>query len=211
MPEVVTFVGYRPPQRFDSIPWTKARIEEASTEAGTYTQLEEINLTPVDADPSQPQARSFTTEDGTAVDYWYRIVWADGTGDTSVPTTPVQNIAGGAVPPVTVAYADVTELARILQLSSPSAAQTVAMQRCLDAAAAEIDSYLAPAAPYYPPYPPLVIQVNLERAVDHWKSEQSPFGIVAMGGEAPPSYTGRNSWRRHANALLSLKSSFGVG
>jgi hypothetical protein len=211
MAEVVTFVGYRPPQRFDEIPWTEARIEEAAAVDGSYTQLEAVPLAPVDTDPAQPLSRSFTTELGTAIDYWYRIIWADATGDTSVPTTPVQNVAGGSAPPTVVAYATVDELARILQLSSPSAAQTVAMQRCLDAAAAEIDSYLAPVAPYYPPYPPLVVQVNLERAVDHWKAEQSPFGIVALGGESPPSYTGRNSWRRHANSLLSLKSSFGVG
>jgi hypothetical protein len=51
--------------------------------------------------------------------------------------------------------------------------------------------------------------VNLERAVDHWKAEQSPFGIVALGGESPPSYSGRNSWRRHANTLLPLKEAWG--
>jgi hypothetical protein len=109
-----------------------------------------------------------------------------------------------------VAYADVEELARILQLASPTPAQLVAMQRVLDASATEIDAYLARTEPLVEPYPPLVVEVNLERAVDHWKSEQSPFGIVALGGEAPPSYSGRNSWRRHAAALLPLKEAFGV-
>jgi hypothetical protein len=117
MAEVVTFVGYRPPVRYDGIPWTRVRIQEAAAVDGSYTQLEEILFSPVDTDPSQPQTRSFTTELGTAIDYWYRVVFA----------------------------------------------------------------------------------------------EQSPFGIVALGGEAPPSYTGRNSWRRHANALLPLKTSFGLG
>lgn len=210
MAEVVTFLGYRPPQRFDETPWTQARISEASSETGSYTLLETITLAPLDPDPAQPQTRSFTTELGTAVDYWYRIEWADGTGDTSVPTTPVQNVAGGTALPVTVAYATVAELARILQLTTPSAEQTLALQRCLDAAAVEIDSYLAPAAPYFPPYPPLVVQVNLERATEHWRQEQSPFGILNLGGETGPTYTSRSSWRRHANTLLPLKGSFGV-
>jgi hypothetical protein len=109
-----------------------------------------------------------------------------------------------------MAYATADELARILQLSSPSAAQTVALDRVLEAAATEIDAYLALTVPLVAPYPDLVVEVNLERAVDHWKMEQSPFGIIATGGEAPPSYTSRNSWRRHANTLLPLKEAFGV-
>jgi hypothetical protein len=210
MAEVVTFVGYRPPVRYDGIPWTRVRIQEAAAEDGSYTQLEEILFSPVDTDPSQPQTRSFTTELGTAIDYWYRVVFADATGDTSVPTTPVQNIAGGSVPTVSQ-YVDVVELARVLQLQSATPAQATAMLRAINASSAEIDSYLAPDAPFFPPYPALVVQVCLERAVYHWKAEQSPFGIVALGGEAPPGYTGRNSWRRHANALLPLKTSFGLG
>ena len=115
MAEVVTFVGYRPPPRYDAIPWTEARIEEAATEAGTYTQLGVTTLTPVDADPALPVARSFTIENGTALDYWYRIIFADSTGDTSVPTTPVQNVTGGTVPTVSQ-YVETAELARVLQL-----------------------------------------------------------------------------------------------
>jgi hypothetical protein len=110
-----------------------------------------------------------------------------------------------------LAYAAVEELARILQLGPPvSAAQLEAAQRVLDAAATEIDAYLALDAPLAEPYPPLVVEVNLERAVDHWKAEQSPFGIVALGGQDAPGYSGRNSWRRHANTLLPLKQKFGL-
>lgn len=210
MAEVVTFVGYRPPARFDAIPWTQARIYESATEAGTYALIDTISLSPPDADPSVPASRSFTTEDGTALNYWYQVVFVDGTGDTAQPSTPVQNVAGSGGPVVT-AYASVDELARILNLVPPTPAQTVAMQRVLDAAALEIDSYLAPTAPFYPPYPALVVEVNLERAVEHWKLEQSPFGIIIIGGENASSYSSRNSWRRHANTLLPLKSSFGVG
>lgn len=109
-----------------------------------------------------------------------------------------------------MAYAEPAELARILQLSNPSAAQSEALQRVLDAAAIEIDSYLGRLDPLPDPTPALVVEVNLERAVEHWKQEQSPFGIVILGGESPPGYSGRNSWSRHAQALLPLKQSWGV-
>jgi len=108
-----------------------------------------------------------------------------------------------------MAYASADELARILQLGSPSAAQTTALERVLDAAATEIDAFLGLSVPLTNPYPALVVEVNLERAVDHWKAEQSPFGIV-MGGDTV-SYSSRNSWRRHAYTLLPLKEGFGVG
>jgi hypothetical protein len=109
-----------------------------------------------------------------------------------------------------MAYAAADELARILQLSGPSAAQTVALERVLDAAAAEIDAYLALSTPLVEPYPALVVSVNLDRAADIWKSEQSPYGIVNLGGETAPAYPSRSSWRRHASRLLPLKEAWGV-
>lgn len=112
-----------------------------------------------------------------------------------------------------MAYAPADELARVLQLSNPTAAQQTALQRCLDAAAEEIDSYLGAdvVAGFPDPPPGLVIGVNLARAVEHWKQEQSPFGIIALGGDTPPSYSARRSWQRHALTLLPLKNTFGVG
>ena len=32
------------------------------------------------------------------------------------------------------------------------------------------------------PYPPLVVQVNLERAVEHWQQQEAAFGIIGLGG-----------------------------
>ena len=143
------------------------------------------------------------------MDYWYRIVFVDATGDTSVPTTPVQNVAGGYVPVVS-RYVDTAELARVLNLTAPTAAQTVAMERAIEAASRG-DRRLPrpPPAPTCSPYPALVTQVCLERAVEHWKQEQSPFGLVNMGGDSLPAFTSRNSWRRHAQTLLPLKASVG--
>src|SRR4029077_14634385 len=98
----------------------------------------------------------------------------------------------------------VTELARILALTTPTAAQTAALQRCLDAAAWEIDAYLDRTTPLTAAELPVVTEVNYERAAEHWKSEQSPFGII-VSGDTAPSYSSLNRWKRHANTLLFLK------
>lgn len=94
--EVVTFSGFIPPPRFDSIPWTELRIEEAPTEDGPWTQIDVQALNPVDADPADPATRSFTTELATGEGLWYRIIFADASGDTTLPTTPLLNAVGAA-------------------------------------------------------------------------------------------------------------------
>jgi hypothetical protein len=112
-----------------------------------------------------------------------------------------------------VAYADVAELQRLLRLQSPTAAQQEAMQRVLDAAAEEIDwelGYDAVESPAPDPPPPLVVEVNLERAVEHWQQGQSPFGIIGLGAESVPVVAARDSWYRHARKLAPLKTAYGV-
>lgn len=210
--EVVTFLGYRPPARYDAKPWTQVRIEEASAIDGTYTALETIALSPLDSDPAHPAARSFTTEKGTALDYWYRVVFLDATGDISQPTSPVQNIAGGGPIPAVVAYADVAELQLLLRIDSPTPTQTAAMQRALDEAAEEINWELGYTTdtPAPTPTPALVIGVNLDRAVEHWRQSYSPFGVIGIGSENEPVVTARNSWYRHHLKLQPLKHSQGI-
>lgn len=95
MGQVVTLEDYRPPKRSDGIAWTEALLQESQTENGSYATLETFTLSPVDADPLTPQLRTFTTEDGTALGYWYRIIFRDATGDVSQPTIPVQNLGAG--------------------------------------------------------------------------------------------------------------------
>jgi len=112
-----------------------------------------------------------------------------------------------------LAYTTVAELQRILNLPTPTAAQTTAMQRALDAAAEEIDwelSYNATTPAPVPP-PPLVVQVNLDRAAELWKASYSPFGIVPVGPDTVPMFAARDSWYRHKLTLLPLKTAFGVG
>lgn len=107
-----------------------------------------------------------------------------------------------------MAYATVEELARLLRLQSPSASQVTAMERVLEAAASEIDWYLSPDP--FPADHPLVVEVNLERAVEHWQQGQSPFGIIGLGAETMPVVAARNSWYRHGRKLAPLKLSRGV-
>lgn len=92
MAQVITFAEYRPSPRYDEIPWTEARIEEGLTADGTWTQIDVATIDPVDTDPSQPAARNFTTELASdTLGLWYRLVFADASGDTLQPTTPIQN------------------------------------------------------------------------------------------------------------------------
>jgi len=111
-----------------------------------------------------------------------------------------------------VAYADVDELQRLLRLGSPSPGQAEALQRVLDAAAEEIDWELGydDTSPAPDPPPPLVVEVNLERAVEHWQQGQSPFGIIGIGADTVPIVAARDSWYRHARKLAPLKIAWGV-
>ncbi len=205
MGEVVSFVGYRPPERFDSLPWTEVRIEEAATETGTYAELETIALSPLDVDPSNPAARSFTTQLGTAVDYWYRVIFADADGDVSQPTTPVQNTAGSTV--TSDVYGTTAELARILKLRAPTPDQNAALERVLTAASGEVNSEIDRSDSLAPWMVMLATEVTLERAVEHWQQEEVPYGIWenALG----PVVVGRDTWDRHALKLAPLKQNWG--
>ncbi len=111
-----------------------------------------------------------------------------------------------------MAYATVAELQLLLRLDTPTAQQTTAMQRALDEAAEEIDWELGytTASPAPVPPPPLVVGVNLDRAVEHWRQSYSPFGVIGVGSENEPIVTARNSWYRHRLKLKPLKVSEGI-
>jgi hypothetical protein len=109
-----------------------------------------------------------------------------------------------------MAYADVAELMRWLNLS-PQTADSAALQRTLDAAAEEIDWELGYSvdAPAPVPPSPLVVHVNLARAVELWREGWSGHGVVSVGPEALPIVTARDSWYRHARTLAPLKAKQG--
>lgn len=210
MAVIVTFVDYTPVIRYDGIPWETAQIEEAATNSdddSDWTLIDTYTLTPVDADPENPASRNFTTNQGTDVEQWYRVRFFDANGDSSEYTEAIQNRSEDLT---ATPYAGTAELARILKLSNPSALQLAAMERVLEAAAMEIDSELDRAGAFGTPYPPLVVAVNLDRAVEHWRQQESPFGILGLGADAIPAYSARDSWDRHAHKLAPLKESYGL-
>jgi len=112
-----------------------------------------------------------------------------------------------------MAYATVCELQVNLGIENPTPVQTAGMQRCLDEAAAEIDWELgfdptdnpAPSPPH-----PLMVGVNLDRAVEHWRQAKSPFGLIGIGVDTVPIIAGRDSWYRHHLKLKPLRMLQGI-
>ena len=206
MSVVVTFENFTPPDRFDSIPWTEVRIEEAATENGTYTQIDVLPLAPVDPDPTAPASRSFTTNLGTADEYWYRIIFADGGGGTSTPTSPIHNLSS-AVPQDVEAFVEASELAAILHVNAVSNAD--ALTRVLEAAAGEIVSETG-RNDFDGWELELAAQVNLARAEELWKQMKAPFGVIGLDSELGPTRIARDTFERHALALAPLKVEWGV-
>jgi hypothetical protein len=110
-----------------------------------------------------------------------------------------------------MAYTDTTELARILKIRNPSDAQEDAMQRVLDVAEGEIDAEidLADDAEELAGWQlALCAEVNLERAVEHWRQQESP--LVGLGAEFGAAHTSKDSWDRHAHKLAPLKNQWGL-
>jgi hypothetical protein len=210
MSQVITFENYVPTPRYDATPWTQAVIQEAATADALnddWATIDTIVLSPVDADPENPQSRDFTTENGSdTAGLWYRIIFSDADGDELLPTVPVQNVT-----PV-VPYANVTELARILKIRNVSDEQRDAMERVLLLASGEIDSEidLDTDQGLSGWQVALAQEVCLERAVEHWRQQESPFGLIGLGPELPAERTARDSWERHAHKLAPLKSQWGL-
>jgi hypothetical protein len=119
------------------------------------------------------------------------------------------------------AYTTVDELARVLRLRQPSRRRA---RRCSGARhelrrdRPEIgtswptaDEATWPEAPDAPDVAAgaLIAEVNLERAVEHWQQQESPFGVIGLG-ESVPTVTAKDSWDRHANKLAPMKRSWGI-
>ena len=206
MTVVVSFERFLPPARYDALPWTEARIEESADEDGTYTQIDTYTLDPVDADPADPAYRSFTTELGTADDYWYRVVFADADGDISIATVPIQNTAS-AIPITVEPYATAAELATIIQVNATSNA--AALDRVLIAAAGEINIETG-RTDLSGWELDLAAQVNLARAEELWRQMKAPWGLIGLDSEIGPTRIARDTFDRHAHALAPLKQEWGL-
>ena len=87
------------------------------------------------------------------------------------------------------------------------------MERCLEAAATEIDWELGytDADPGPDPPPDLVVEVNLERAVEHWRQSYSHrSGSSVSAPKSEPIVAPRNTWYRHQLKLKPLKDHEGI-
>jgi len=87
---VVSFTDYQPVPRFDDIAWSTVMIEEGPTEGGPWTLIDTQPLSPMDIDPANPMARSFTTDNATMEHGWYRILFGD-VNNNIVETAPTFN------------------------------------------------------------------------------------------------------------------------
>jgi hypothetical protein len=107
-----------------------------------------------------------------------------------------------------VAYATVDELAAALR-TTVTADNSAILQRCLDAAALEIDDAICrPADDPIDPADPLAHSVNLMRGVEWFKANDAAFGYLGAGEDA--LRLPRSTFARHAAALTPLRRAWGV-
>ena len=208
MTEVVSFNNYRPPARFDNVPWTQAQIDESDAFDGVYATIDTITFDVPDPDPSDPEERSFTTPNGTAPDLWYTVTFIDDFAGTSIATTPIQNTGVSSQP-----YATTDEFFRIIKKTNPSEDQVEAAQGDLDTATLEINAELDWAddhAPATADQLELLKGVCLDRAADLWRHRESAPGILGVVDEGVPSAPGRYSFARYTARLSPLKDQFGI-
>jgi len=93
MSQVVSFDDIIPAARFDNVPWSGAIPEEGASQSGPWITLTTIELAPLDADPTDPQARSLTIVDASDdPDLWYRFTFTDDDGGMGQPTAAIQSI-----------------------------------------------------------------------------------------------------------------------
>jgi hypothetical protein len=110
-----------------------------------------------------------------------------------------------------MAYAEATELARILKIRTPSADQTAAMERLLDAATAEIDLEIDLAADSVLSAEQTAIaeSVCLQRASELWFFEEVPHGVAGIGSEMGATHLASDSWKKYVIRLYALKDQQG--
>jgi hypothetical protein len=213
---IVSFEDYTPPARFDDVPWTLIKIEESDTstlsDSTVWSTIETVAISSlpggVDADPSDPAIRNFTTNLASDTpDLWYRITFIDGSGNVSLPSVPVQNLENAVS-----AYAGVDEFFRVVRVTNPTPAQIAAAQRVLDTSTIEINQEIAWADTHDPATAELELMANvcLNRAADLWRHTESAPGILTVLDDTTPSTPGRYSFARYVQMLAPLKDQWGI-
>jgi len=110
-----------------------------------------------------------------------------------------------------VAYATVDDLAQAIRQRVTEANQ-VLMQRCLEAAAEEIDHDLdrPEEDPLPDPPPAAVVEVNVARAVEWWKEADAAFGIIGYAEIGELRNLRVDGFARHASSLTPFKRNWGL-
>jgi len=107
-----------------------------------------------------------------------------------------------------VAYATVDDLASALHIKVTEE-KTPALERALDAAAAEIDQDLDRVDALSDPPPAAIVQTNIDRAVEWWKAADAAYGIVGVedtGAIRAP----KDGFARHAQNISAYKQRWGI-
>jgi hypothetical protein len=114
-----------------------------------------------------------------------------------------------------MAYATVDELAAALRVTV-TAANTPALQACVDAAATEIDHAVdwlpqvdPRIVPPEEPPDPLLNRVNIVRGVEWWKANDAAFGVIGFT-ETGALQAPRDGFARHAKELGPLRQQWGI-
>lgn len=110
-----------------------------------------------------------------------------------------------------MAYVDTSELARVLNIRTPSNDQEAALDRVLEAATKRIDDWidLAEGESLDAGGTALAEHVCLGYAAELWKFQEVQFGLIGIGSEVGATYVPRDLWGKWAIELESIKSQQG--
>ena len=144
---------------------------------GVFTLLETIPLLPVDSDPENPAYRNFTTD----------LERRTNSGTRSSSSMPICLRVSRPHRSRTSPTSDLLRLGVGTRATAKGERHPVhdALMRVLKSAADEIDHEIGTAdigfsLPYSNP-PAIARQVNLERAVEHWRQEHPRSGLSDSG------------------------------
>lgn len=146
----------------------------------------------------------------------YTIVYDDDAGTAAPGHTATEDLtvtSSTGEPFDGDTYADTDELFRVLKIRQPSAEQVTAGERVLAAATYEIDRFLdrPDDDPIAGAQVSLAIEVCIERAVEHWRQQEAPWGLVPIGGQMQESqFVARDTFERHAAKLQPAKLQWGL-